>query len=155
MNLADPRYVELFTSFFRGRTDVYARRWEKDGRSGYSPAYTFHWNEFMAHKRRGGTLKDLENKRLSPLTDLIIKKHLTGGEVIGIYPILHDNTTYFLAADCDGEDWSREAIDFIEACVQVGLSAYLERSRSGNGAMYGYSFLSHLLRVEVGRLVLN
>jgi len=125
--------VELFMSLFRGRADAYARRWEKDGRSGYSPAYEFSWDEFMAHKRRGGSLKDFENKRLLPLTDDVIKKHLLGVQVVGIYPILPDNTSCFLAADFDGENWHIEAIAFIDACTEVGLAAYLERSRSGNG----------------------
>ena len=53
MNLADPKNVELFMPFFRGRTDVYARRWIKEVPSGYSPASTFNWDEFMVHKRRG------------------------------------------------------------------------------------------------------
>lgn len=42
---------KLFQSLFRGRTDVYARRWDKNGRSGYSPAYQFDWDNFLAHKR--------------------------------------------------------------------------------------------------------
>ena len=67
--------LKLFMSLFRGRTEVYARRWEKDGRSGYSPAYEFTWDEFMAHKRHGGSMKDFENKKLIPLTKEIIKKH--------------------------------------------------------------------------------
>lgn len=120
-------------SLFRGRTDIYARHWEKDGRSGYSPAYEFNWDEFMAHKRRGGSLKDFENKRLIHLSKDVIKRHLLGFDVIGIYPILPDNTSYFLAADFDGETWKKDAFAFIEACTKVGLSAYLERSRSGDG----------------------
>ncbi len=32
-------YIELYQSLFRGRTDVYAVRWEKEGRSGYMPAF--------------------------------------------------------------------------------------------------------------------
>ncbi len=48
--------LELYRALFRGRTDVYARYWEKDGRSGYSPAYEFNWDEFMAYKQRGGSL---------------------------------------------------------------------------------------------------
>jgi len=120
-------------SLFQGRKDVYARRWEKDGRSGYSPAYEFNWDEFMAHKRRGGSLKDFENKRLLPLTPEVIKKHLLGLHVVGIYPILPDNTSYLLAADFDGEHWLKEAIAFIDASTQVQLKGYLERSRSGNG----------------------
>lgn len=120
-------------SLFRGRADVYARRWEKDGRSGYSPAYEFNWDEFMAHKRRGGSIKDFENKRLLPLTLEVMRKHLLGFHVVGVYPILPDNTSYFLAADFDGGRWMKEATAFIDACAQVQLKAHLERSRSGNG----------------------
>jgi superfamily II DNA or RNA helicase len=125
--------IELFMSLFQGRSDVYARRWEKDGRSGYSPAYEFDWDEFMLHKRRGGSMKDFENKRLLPLTEDVIHGHLTGQHIIGVYPILHDNTSYFLAADFDGNTWKDEARAFIDQCAGIGLSCYLERSRSGNG----------------------
>jgi len=125
--------LELYMSLFRGRTDVYARRWGKDGRSGYSPAYEFNWDEFMAHKRRGGSMKDFENKKLIPLTKEVVKKHLLGQHVVGTYPILIENTSYFIAADFDGESWLADSKSFIAACTDVGLSAYLERSRSGNG----------------------
>lgn len=123
----------LFQSLFRGRTDVYARRWEKNGKSGYSPAYSFDWPEFMAHKNSGGTLKNFQNKKLIPITPYILKKHLFGGETIGIYPILTGNLSYFIAADFDGENWIKNSKDFLEECKRAGLSAYMERSRSGNG----------------------
>ncbi len=129
----NPQNIELFMSLFLGRTGAYARRWEKEGRSGYSPAYEFNWDEFMAHKRRGGSLKDFQNKKLLSLSRDVIKRHLLGVDVIGIYPILPDNTSYFLAADLDGETWKKDAIAFIQACTNVGLRVYLERSRSGNG----------------------
>lgn len=129
----NPQYIELFMSLFQSRSDVYARRWEKDGRSGYSPAYEFNWDEFMAHKRCGGSLKDFQNKRLIPLSRDVIRRHLLGVDIIGIYPIIPDNTSYILAADFDGETWKRDAIAFIEACTKVGLRAYLESSRSGDG----------------------
>jgi len=137
-------------SLFHGRIDIYARRWEKNGRSGYSPAYEFNWDEFMAHKRLGGSLKDFKNKRLLPLTSEVIKKHLIGSQVIGIYPVLPDNMSYFLAADFDGETWKNEAITFIDVCVQLGLTAYLERSRSGNGGhvwiFFSEAYLCHKSR---------
>ena len=120
-------------SLFRGRADVYARRWEKDGRSGYSPAYEFNWDEFMMHKRRGGSMKDFENKKLIPLINEVVKKHLIGQHVVGIYPILPDNTSCFIAADFDGENWLKDSKSFLQSCGEVRLSAYLERSRSGNG----------------------
>jgi len=124
--------LELFMSSFRGREDVYARRWEKDDKSGYSPAYDFNWNEFMAHKRRGGSMKDFENKKLLPLNEEIIKRHLFGQHVIGVYPILTDNTSYFIAADFDGETWNQDAKAFLGACEEADIGAYSERSRSGN-----------------------
>lgn len=125
--------LELFMSLFRGRADVYARRWEKDGKSGYSPAYDFNWDEFMAHKRRGGSMKDFENKKLLPINKEIIKKHLLEQHVVGIYPILTGNTSCFIAADFDGETWKDDARALLNAYAEVGLTAYLERSRSGNG----------------------
>ncbi len=112
---------------------MYARHWEKEGRSGYSPAYEFNWDEFMAHKRRGGSMKDFENKKLVPITKDVVEKHLIGQHVIGIYPVLPENTSHFIAADFDGENWLNDSKSFLQACTEVGLSAYLERSRSGNG----------------------
>ena len=110
--------LESFMSLFRGRTDVYARRWEKDGRSGYSPAYEFNWDEFVAHKSRGGSMKDFENKKLLPLTKEVIKKHTLGQHVVGIYPILPDNTSYFIAADFDGENWLSDSKLFMQTCTK-------------------------------------
>ena len=50
--------LSLYTSIFRGRTDVYPRRWEKGDKSGWTPAYSFDWNDFNAHRARGGTMKE-------------------------------------------------------------------------------------------------
>lgn len=133
MSIVAAEQIELFMSLFRGRTDIYARRWEKDGRFGYSPAYNFNWDEFMAHKRQGGSLKDFENKKLALQTKEIIIKHLSGQMIVGVYPILRDNTSYFIVADFDGESWLEDSQRFIKMCAQTGLVAYLERSRSGNG----------------------
>ena len=127
------KQLELFMSVFRCRTEVYARRWEKNGKSGYSPAYDFNWDEFMAHKRRGGSMKDFENKKLLPLTNYVIKQHLLGQRIVGVYPILTDNTSYFIAADFDGATWKKDVGKLLNAYAEFGLTAYLERSRSGNG----------------------
>lgn len=125
--------LNLYLSLFKGRTDVYARYWEKNGRSGYSPAYSFDWDEFLAHKQKGGMMNSFENKKLIPLTKDILKKHLLGDIALGVYPILEDNTSYFIAADFDGENWLEDAKKYINVCREVELTAYLERSKSGNG----------------------
>ena len=72
MLIINDEQLNLFMSLFRGRQDVYARYWEKDGRSGYSPAYEFDWTEFLKFKSRGGTLKDFQNKELAPLTPAVV-----------------------------------------------------------------------------------
>jgi hypothetical protein len=43
--------IALFQSLFRGREDVYARRWENpDGRHGYSPAALKDWKAINASR---------------------------------------------------------------------------------------------------------
>lgn len=125
--------IAIFSSIFRGRIDAYPRRWEKNGKSGWTPAYSFDWDEFNSHRAKGGTIKNFENKKLSPVTEEILLNHLLGKETIGVYPILQDNTSYFIVADFDEKEWKADSAKFIDECVKVGLSAYAEISRSGNG----------------------
>ena len=126
--------LTIYHNRFNARTDVYARRWQKNDKSGWSPAYSFDWNEFNAHRARGGTIKDFENKKLIPLTDETLLNHFLGKETIGIYPILPDNTSYFIVADFDEADWKTDSQKFMSACINLNLKAYTEISRSGNGA---------------------
>ena len=93
--------LEIFKSLFKGRQDVFAIRWEKDNKSGYAPAYVMNWVEFRVHKEKGGSLKDFANKKYATLTDTRLTNHLAGKEIIGIYPLLQDNTSWFIAADFD------------------------------------------------------
>ena len=93
--------LTIYHNLFNARTDIYARRWQKNDKNGWSPAYSFDWNEFNSHRAKGGTIKDFENKKLLSLTDEILLNHLLGKETIGIYPILKDNTSYFIVADFD------------------------------------------------------
>ncbi len=131
--MATPEQVELFASLFRGRPDAYARYWEKNGRSGYSPAYSFDWNEFNAHRNTGGSLKTFEHKTLLPFTSQVVADHLNGRSLVGVYPILSDNTSYFLAADFDKAQWLDDARAYLNAAKEAGLTGYLEKSKSGNG----------------------
>jgi hypothetical protein len=60
--LVEQHHIELYKSLFRGRNDLYAIRWEKDGRSGYMPAYEVDWSNYQKHKAQGGTFKDYADK---------------------------------------------------------------------------------------------
>jgi len=97
------------------------------------PSYQFDPYHYRVHKAKGGTLSNYQDKTFQPLTDEQIKRHLLGEQLIGIYPLLHNNTSNFIAADFDGDNWLSEARKFTQACEASGLPVYLERSRSGNG----------------------
>lgn len=126
--------MELFRSLFRVREDVFAIRWEKGSKSGYMPAYSYDPYMYRLHKMKGGTFKDYNDKVHLPLTDEELTKHFKGEQHIGGYPLLEDNSSWFISADFDKQKWKEESLKFVKACKEKNIPAYLERSRSGNGA---------------------
>jgi superfamily II DNA or RNA helicase/very-short-patch-repair endonuclease len=132
--------IALFRSLFRGREDVYPRRFEsrKTGRAGYSPACANEWAQGICEKPRI-KCSECPHRRFLPLTDEVIRWHLSGQDdqgrafVMGVYPMLLDETCFFLAADFDKAAWQDDAAAFLETCRQVNVPAALERSRSGKG----------------------
>jgi len=132
--------IELFRSLFRGRTDIYPVRFESrnTGRAGYAPACANEWVRGVCEKPRI-KCADCPNRRFLPVTDEVIRWHLSGqldqGQnfVAGVYPMLLDESCYFLAADFDREAWLEDAGAFMETCGRLSLPIALERSRSGNG----------------------
>ncbi len=132
--------VALFRSLFAGRSDVFPIRWEnhKTGKAGYAPACANEWIRGVCGKPQ---IKcgECPHQAFTPVTDEIIDKHLRGGDgrqafVAGVYPMLPDETCWFLAADFDKESWAADARAMVETCNAKGVPAALERSRSGNGA---------------------
>jgi len=119
--------VALFRSLFRGRDDVYAVRWEgRNGKAGYSPACRKVWGHSFPHHPD-------QPKEYFPLTDQVIHDHLTGKITAGVYPLLADETCWFLAADFDKATWQDDVRAFLQTCSDWHVPAALERSRSGRG----------------------
>src|SRR5690606_35777611 len=133
MNDISNEHINTFRSLFKGREDVFAIRWEKSGKSGYMPAYHYDPYHYRVHKMNGGTFSNYPHKTYLPFTDSEIHKHLNGIQQVGVYPLLQDNTSWFLVADFDKQNWKEEAVNFLSACKEKNIPAYLERSRSGNG----------------------
>jgi hypothetical protein len=77
--------IAIFKLLFRGRQDIYAIRWEKDGKSGYMPAYIVDWTDYRKYKLAGGSFKDYSKKEYQPLNDEALLRHLQGSETDTVY----------------------------------------------------------------------
>jgi len=119
-NLSTAEKVAVFRRLFRGRSDVYPIRWESksSGKSGYAPACANEWRAGVCEKPR---IKcgDCSNRLLSPLSDAVIYGHLAGEHTVGVYPLLEDDTCYFLAVDFDEADWRGDARAFMQSCNEL------------------------------------
>ncbi len=147
--------MKTLLKIFAGRTDVFARRYEKNGKSGYTPAYFFDPYMYKAHRMKGGTFQNFNGKSYLPLTDEEISKHLEGQQLIGIYPLLPDNTSWFIAADFDEANWVAQCRSALFALKQKSIPAYLERSRSGNGGHIWIFFNEPYPAVRSRKILLN
>ena len=135
--------IRLYRSLFRGREDIFPTRFvsAKTGKSGYAPACR---NKFVRGVCELPKIKcgDCPNQAFIPFDDAAVIGHLTGRHVMGIYPLLADETCWFLAVDFDKSTWIDDVSAFVDTCRQVGIPAAVERSRSGNGAHAWFFFSS-------------
>jgi hypothetical protein len=128
--------VRLFHTLFRGREDIYARCFEsgKTGKSGYAPACANEWVRGVCEKPRIKCAECL-HRRFLAVTDDVIRWHLSGFNaddepfVAGIYPLLPDETCWFLAIDFDKSSWREDTAACLETSRHLNLPAALERSR--------------------------
>ncbi|MCK9399778.1 MAG: DEAD/DEAH box helicase [Bacteroidales bacterium] len=147
--------LSLYKSLFRGREDIFAIRWEKDDKSSYSPAFEFDPYQYRLHKMKGGTFQNYSDKKYLSLSDYQITKHIYGEHFIGIYPLLKDNTSWFIAADFDKDNWIEECRLFLKVCNEQGLPVYLERSRSGKGGHIWVFFEKPYPAMKSRKIIIN
>lgn len=103
--------VSLFRSLFRGRDDVYPVRWEgRSGKVGYSPAGIREWDDAA----KGEQKRSFHYSKRFPMSDEVIRDHLLGKHTIGVYPLLQDDTCWFVAVDFDKKNWEADACAFLK-----------------------------------------
>jgi len=150
--------IRLFRSLFRGREDVYPVRWENQkGRAGYAPACGNEWHKTLCGKPKV-KCGACPNSQFLTVTDRVIHDHLIGKKTIGVYPILEDGSCWFLAIDFDKTSWRDDVHAFVDSCAHFEIPAYVERSRSGNGAHVWIFFsqpVQAFLARKLGSLILT
>ncbi len=144
--------VSLFLGLFKGRTSIYAHHWQNQkGRSGYSVACHNEWIKGLCHKPK---IKcgECANQNYKALDDQAIYEHLTGKQVVGLYPLRQDNTCFLLAADFDKKGWQDVVKALAKACAESNVPFAIEISRSGNGA-HLWIFFSEAVLARDARLL--
>ncbi|NVN92082.1 MAG: DEAD/DEAH box helicase family protein [Desulfuromonadales bacterium] len=134
-NTEEREKIRLFMSLFKGRHDVYAKRWEnkKKGTSGYSPSCLNEWKPGVCPKPKV-TCASCTHKAYAALDEKVTDDHLRGKIVAGIYPMLPDETCWFLAIDFDDGEWQKDISVLRDVCAEFTIPISVERSRSGNGS---------------------
>jgi len=145
--------VRLFRECFRGRVDVFPRRWEsaKSGKAGYSPACANEWIRGVCGKPKT-RCSECASKSFLPLDDHAVLAHLNGEHTIGVYPLLPDDTCWFVAADFDEVSWRDDVLAFAETARSMSLPVAVERSRSGNGAHVWFFFAEPITASHARRM---
>ncbi len=155
--LATEKKIKLFKSLFKGRTDVFPKRWEsRSGKSGYSPSCDNEWKPSLCEKPKI-KCSQCNNRALTPLNNQVIYDHLSGKQTIGVYPLLLDDSCGFLAVDFDKSSWQDDVLAFLQTCDELNIPASLERSRSGNGGhvwIFFSEFVPAVLARQMGNVIL-
>ncbi len=134
--------IALFRNLFRGREEVFPRRWENpnSGKAGYSPVCRNEWVRGVCGKPQV-KCGECPSQAFVPFGDDALRAHLTGRApghsadfTAGVYPMLSDETCWFLAADFDKKSWMADVAAFRDTARAKGVPVAIERSRSGNGA---------------------
>jgi hypothetical protein len=165
---AQEEKIRLFRSLFKGREDVFPRRFEnsKTGKSGYAPVCRNEWQAGICQKPKI-SCQECNFRAFVQVTDESIRNHLKGNDpndrsgrdfTMGVYPLLADESCWFLAVDFDKSTWIVDAKTFLETCASYQVPAVLERSRSGNGGHIWIFFETPVLAVlarKLGSLLLT
>lgn len=167
-NLSVEQRVELFRSLFRGREDVFARRWqsEQTGKAGYQPACRNEWRYGVCDKKKY-KCAECPNREFLPLEYQHIYNHLSGtkencSDVIGLYVLTLEDKCHFLCTDFDDKScdhgYNGDVLAFVGVCKEWNVPASIERSRSGNGAHVWIFFDEAIPAVKarkLGHVILN
>ena len=132
--------ISIYTDYFKGRDDVYpylSIDKTNSDKKYYIPACINEWKQGVCNKTMGKPCRSCQYRENKPLTMDVIKRHIYNNQTIGIYPMLDDETCYFLAFDFDDKkdegNIKEDVLAFTSICDKYGVPIAIEKSRSGKG----------------------
>ena len=132
--------VKIFMNYFKGRDDVYPYlSIDKNNPNVkyYIPACANEWKNGVCNKTMGKKCRNCQYRENKPLSKDIIYKNMYENNPIGIYPLLENDTCYFLSLDFDNKntnnDIKSDVLAFANICDKYKIPIAIERSRSGKG----------------------
>lgn len=132
--------ISIYAAYFKGRDDVYpylSIDKTNPDKKYYIPACINEWKQGVCNKTMGKPCRSCQYRENKPLTMDVIKRHIYNNQTIGIYPMLDDETCYFLAFDFDDkkdeDNIKEDVLAFISVCDKYGVPISIEKSRSGKG----------------------
>lgn len=156
--------IKIFMDYFKGRTDVYpSMRYDKvTNKIAYFPLCQNAFKSGVCNLTKNQKCNTCQYRQNIPLTYETIKNHMYNDKTIGIYPILEDDTCYFVAFDFDNKqgnnDIKEEVLAFSSICDKYNISYIMEKSRSGNGIHIWIFFETNIKAItarKMGSLLLS
>ncbi len=150
--------IKIFMDYFKGRDDTYPYLSidKKDpNKKYYVPACENEWKNGVCNKTISKPCKTCQYRVNKPLTQEIYEQHLIG-HTIGIYPLLDDETCYFLAFDFDNKKDEKNVKDdvlaFWSICEECNVPIAVEKSRSGKGCHIWIFFMEKVKAITARKL---
>lgn len=151
--------VKIFMNYFKGRNDVYPYLSIDKNNPNikyYIPACTNEWKNGVCNKTMGKKCKTCQYRENKPISKETIYKHMYGNYPIGIYPLLENDTCFFLSLDFDDKDSKKDiksdVLAFASVCEKYEVPIAIERSRSGNGIHIWMFFDTNIKAITARKL---
>lgn len=146
--------LNIYTNYFKGRKDVYSYLSIDKKNTNikyYVQACSNEWKKKICNKAMGKSCKTCKYKINKPLSRETIKNHIYNNKTIGIYPLLPDESCYFLVFDFENSnDLKGDVLAFSKICDDYNIPIAIEKNRLGNG-IHCWLFFEEKVKAVVAR----
>lgn len=149
--------LAVYRNCFKGRTAPYARKvWSnKTNRHYWSPVCNARFTQRCPYYGKKMHCAQCEHPEFPELTDEVLIRHFSKDAnecFYGIYPLLDDNTCWFLAIDFDDDQWFPDMLSVYQTAIKHQFYPVMERSSSGHGGHLWFFFQQNIPAAEARQM---